>query len=112
DAVLQLGMKSGQEVLGVRLLDDGGKPGEAGGSVGLAFLVVFGSEAEFGGETGADQYGQHASTDFLKELATMPLRHGTPPHGFGDGIRWPILTRTRERYSRADGHYPSRGATG
>jgi outer membrane protein assembly factor BamB len=68
---------------------------------GLVFLAApdiiletAAGESEFGGEGGADQHGQHASTDFLKEFATMPLRHGTPPHGSGDGNLWPILPRT------------------
>src|SRR6266436_4505614 len=92
-------MEGGQEVLGGRLLDDLGKAGEAGGGLGLAFLVVFGGEAELGGEAGADQHGQHASADFLEEFATMRLRHGTPPHGSSDGNRWPILPRTPARYT-------------
>src|SRR5262249_37696877 len=98
-AVLQLGMEGGQEVLGGRLLDDLGQAGEAGGGLGLAFLVVLGGEAEFGGEGGADQHGQHASAHFLEELATVRLRHGAPPTGSGGGNRWPILPRARTCYT-------------
>src|SRR5205823_8680817 len=98
NAVLQLGVEGGQEVLGGRLLDELRKAGEVGGGFGLAFLVVCGGEAEFGGEAGADQHGQHASADFLEEFTTMRLRHGTPPHGFGDGNGLPILLTTSARY--------------
>src|SRR5262249_8748118 len=99
DAILQLRVQGGQEILGGSLLDQLGKASEAVGCFGLAFPVVLGGEAEFGSEAGADQHSHHASTDFLEEFATMRLRHGTPLYGSSDGNHWPLPPITRVRYT-------------